>query len=206
MRKLVFPTRGEFGYWRNVGELSPTTYVCGFCGARVASDTGWDAGEFRDGSGTIVSMIRICPGCRAPTTFTEYGVQVPAVAPGRDVANLPEDLSQLYEEARSSIAANAYTGAVLICRKMLVHIGVAQGADEGKSFVYYVDYLASEGYVPPGGKNWVDHIRNLGNEASHEIVLMSKDDATRLLIFTEMLLRFIYEFPGMVPRETRTTP
>jgi hypothetical protein len=80
-----------------------------------------------------------------------------------------------------------------------MHIGVQQGAEEGKNFLFYVKYLSDQGYVPPNGKHWVDHIRKKGNEANHEIVLMERDDAKDLLLFIEMLLKFIYEFPSMVP-------
>jgi hypothetical protein len=55
-------------------------------------------------------------------------------------------------------------------------------------------------YVPPNGKQWVDHIRKKGNEATHEIALMSEADAKELLVFLEMLLRFIYELPNMIPK------
>ncbi|OQW37393.1 MAG: hypothetical protein A4E19_13385 [Nitrospira sp. SG-bin1] len=80
-----------------------------------------------------------------------------------------------------------------------MHIAVAQGAKAGESFISYVEFLASSGYVPPNGKGWVDHIRQKGNEASHEIKLMTADDATELISFCEMLLKFIYEFPNRVP-------
>jgi len=53
--------------------------------------------------------------------------------------------------------------------------------------------------VPPGGHGWVDHIRKKGNEANHEIVLMSEDDAKDLISFAEMLMKFIYEFPAKIP-------
>jgi hypothetical protein len=65
-----------------------------------------------------------------------------------------------------------------------------------------VDYLANAGYVPPNGKGWVDHIRKKGNEANHEIVVMSKQDAEEVVTFTSMLLKFVYELPGMLPQTT----
>ena len=80
-----------------------------------------------------------------------------------------------------------------------MNIGVEKGGKEGESFFYYVDHLASQGYVPPNGRGWVDHIRKKGNEATHEIVLMSRDDANDLIVFLEMLLKLIYEFPSKVP-------
>ena len=82
-----------------------------------------------------------------------------------------------------------------------MHIGVEQGAEEGKNFLHYVNYLADRGYVPPNGRHWVDHIRQKGNEANHEIRLMAREDASDLILFIEMLLKFIYEFPSMVPKE-----
>lgn len=79
-----------------------------------------------------------------------------------------------------------------------MNIGVQEGAQEGKTFVHYVDFLANKGYIPPNGKAWVDHIRKKGNEATHEISVMGGTDAAELLTFTEMLLKFIYEFPNSV--------
>ena len=93
----------------------------------------------------------------------------------------------------------SYTGSVLLSRKLLMNIGVELGAEEGKSFVFYVNYLADQGYIPPNGRGWVDHIRKKGNEATHEIALMSKEDAEELISFSEMLMKFTYEFPNKIP-------
>ena len=82
-----------------------------------------------------------------------------------------------------------------------MNIAVEQGGSEGLKFIEYVNYLSDKGYVPPNGKHWVDHIRKKGNEATHEIALMSDIDAKDLLGFIEMLLRFIYEFPKMIPQQ-----
>jgi len=80
-----------------------------------------------------------------------------------------------------------------------MNLAVSLKAKTGEPFVFYVEYLAANGYVPPNGKGWVDHIRKKGNEATHEIVLMQQRDAEDLIGFTEMLLKFIYEFPAKVP-------
>ena len=115
------------------------------------------------------------------------------------MSNLPTDVASLYDEARSALSAGAATAAVLACRKLLMNIAVTQGAATGLSFVAYVEYLATAGYIPPNGRGWVDHIRKRGNEATHEIALMSISDAVELITFSEMLLKFIYEFPARVP-------
>ena len=113
---------------------------------------------------------------------------------------MPPDVEKLYRESRNCVAIGSYTSAVLSCRKLLMHIAVAQKAAAGKNFIEYVEYLADQGYVPPNGLGWVDHIRTKGNEANHEIQLMAKSDAEELISFAEMLLKFIYEFPMRVPK------
>ena len=80
-----------------------------------------------------------------------------------------------------------------------MNIAVTQGAEAGLRFIEYVDFLGENGFIPPNGRGWVDHIRRKGNEATHEIALMSKADAEELIAFSEMLLKFIYEFPAKVP-------
>jgi len=120
--------------------------------------------------------------------------------PGNDVNSVPEKVYELYNEARKCVAVFAYTASVLICRKLLMNLAVSQGADENLRFIEYVDYLADNGFVPPNGKGWVDHIRKKGNEATHEIVLMNQEDAHELISFSEMLLKFIFEFPAKIPQ------
>jgi hypothetical protein len=183
--------------WSNYSTINSLSFVCGYCGNKVASNHGYVTSDATEGK---QGFIYICPHCNRPTYF--HKKQIPGVSPGNEVEHLPRDIEALYKESRECVAASAYTASVLICRKLLMNLAVAQGAEAGKKFIEYVDYLAAEGYVPPNGRGWVDHIRKKGNEATHEIVLMSKDDAEELIAFAEMLLKFIYEFPAKIP----TTP
>ncbi len=180
--------------WSGQQGLQPKSFVCGHCTRGVASAVGFyhDAGS---------REIRICPNCERPVYFERNG-QFPDALPGDEVEHLPTDIANLYREARASSAASCYTASVLVCRKLLMNIAVGNGAAEGKSFIEYVTFLADKGYVPPNGRGWVDHIRKKGNEANHEIVLMSADDARELIGFLEMLLKFIYEFPNRIPNAT----
>jgi len=127
-------------------------------------------------------------------------LQVPGIAFGHVVEHLPTEVSKLYDEARYCMAVNSFTAAVLVCRKILLHITVDKKGPTGQTFEQAVDYLASKGYVPPDGKPWVDQIRKKGNEANHEIKLMSKADSEELLTFLEGLLTFIYAFPAKAPK------
>jgi hypothetical protein len=151
----------------------------------------------RYATGQIVELMYICPHCTRATSF-HNAVQLPGVRPGAVVANVPPDIEKAYNEARDCMASSAFTAAAMLCRKILMHIAVEKGATAGESFKSYVDFLAKAGYVPPGGKEWVDHIRDKGNEMNHELVFASEAEANDVLGFVEMLLKFIYEFPSRV--------
>jgi len=184
--------------WRKLQALPNKSFICGYCADKVSSDRGFCLARHQDASGEVVGGIHICPNCQGPTFIKLDGTLSPSNAMGNSVSHVPDDLNELYEESRRCTSDNCYTAAVLLCRKMLMNIAVNQGAKEGFEFIEYVNYLSDKGFIPPNGKHWVDHIRKKGNEATHEITVMSQTDAKELLIFTEMLLRFVYEFPSMV--------
>lgn len=77
-----------------------------------------------------------------------------------------------------------------------MNIAVDSGAEEGKNFVTYVDFLDNEGVIPKDGKDWVDAIRQAGNIATHKIPSIDKELAERIVKFLEFLLRIKYEMPG----------
>lgn len=194
-----FP-EGAFN-WYALQVLPNSKFVCGYCNATVSSVRGYKIGHHSDGSGKQVGGSYVCPNCGGPTFFDPNGSRFPTPSLGNSVAHVPPDLTALYEEARRASSQNCFTAAVLLCRKLLMNIAVSQEATEGLKFIEYVTYLADKGFVPPNGKHWVDHIRKKGNEATHEIALMTEADARELISFIEMLLRFIYEFPSMVPSQ-----
>jgi hypothetical protein len=182
--------------WNNSGGLPSRTYVCGYCGNPLASNTGYA------GDGDIRGWyIYICHQCYGPTFFDHAGNQTPGAPFGGAVADVPTDVESLYNEARNCTGVNAHTASVLCCRKLLMNIAVSKGAPEGQTFIQYVEFLSDNNYVPPDGKEWVDHIRTKGNEATHEIAIMKGEDAEELITFIEMLLRFIYEFPATIKKK-----
>ena len=180
--------------WNDESQIESREFCCGYCCNVVATNKGFfdEEGKYR---------AYPCPHCEKLTFFDNSGNQTPGVIPGNDVDYLPKELQAIYNEARGCVSVNAFTAAVLACRKLLMHIAVEQKAEPGKPFFYYVEFLADNGYVPPNGKGWVDHIRKKGNEANHEIVLMTAEDAKELISFSEMLLKFVYEFPARVPNK-----
>ncbi|MFA4835849.1 MAG: DUF4145 domain-containing protein [Dehalococcoidia bacterium] len=186
--------------WQNMYEIPSTSYTCGYCNRPLASAKGWH-GQWQKNSSQR-AYVCICHHCTSPTFIDKDGRQYPGVVFGNLVSDIPDkSVAELYEEARKATGGGSYTAAVLCCRKLLMHIAVAKGATSGQTFVAYVDYLAANHYISPDAKEWVDHIRTKGNEANHEITIMTQDDAKDLLAFCEMLLKTIFEFPAIIRKK-----
>ncbi len=186
--------------WNRPEDLPSRNYKCGYCNQPLASAKGWHGAA--EHNGALRAFVYLCHACTNPTFIDHEGQQWPGVVFGNIVSDIPEQtVALLYEEARRATGAGAFTAAVLCCRKLLMHIAVAKGAPVGQTFASYVDYLSANHHISPDAKDWVDHIRSKGNEATHEIVIVSRDDAQDLLAFCEMLLKTIFEFPAVIRRK-----
>lgn len=183
-------------------EIMEATYTCGYCGSKITSDEGMYLGEERRSLlyNTRPQGVFICTNCKMPS-FIYGDVQVPGVNFGNSVNNIPDIVNSVYEEARKSFSVGAYTGVILLCRKLLMHVGVDFGADENNNFVYYVNYLKDNHYVTQNSGEWIDSIRKFGNVATHQIVVNTKEDAERMIKFCEMLLKVNYEYPALMRLE-----
>jgi hypothetical protein len=192
--------------WENLSSLPSRGYSCGYCNKPLASDKGWHGKLVTSMRGLDNPRVYICHYCKCPTFFEPNGIQTPGTIFGNPVLEINDQaVESLYNEARKTTGTGCYTAAVLCSRKLLMHIAVSKGAKEGDSFINYVKFLADNNYIPPDAKDWVDHIRKKGNEANHEISIMSKQDAEELLTFIEMLLKLIYEFPALIKKKTQST-
>ncbi len=171
-------------------------FTCAWCNRRVASGWGVDPGIQKDGSGPSGQKLRACSNCGYPSLIENSGQVTPAVAYGEEIEHVPDEVSKLYQEARDCVSVGANHAAVMVCRKILMHVAVLQGAAEGESFLAYVTFLVDHHLVPPNTEKWVDEIRQIGNDANHEIFDISGLDAAAAVDFAAMLLKLLYEFPA----------
>ena len=181
--------------WQSLGTISSKSYQCGFCSKDVAPSYAY----YTHPNKVPRAYIYVCPHCSGPTFFDSEGRQTPGIRIGKEVSGISDaGVAALYNEARDCAAAGAHTAAVLVCRKILMNIAVHNGDIEGRKFIEYIEFLKDKGYIPPNGSVWVDKIRVSGNEATHEIRIMTAAESALILSFVEMLLRFVYEFPSLV--------
>jgi len=194
--------------WINIQNIESKRFTCGYCNERISSKEGYNATYQPIVNGKIhaknfFGYIYICHSCGKPNFIDKSGVTHPGSSFGKEVNHIPStEVRELYKEARDCMKVNAYTSSVMCCRKLLMNIAVTQSAEKNKKFTEYVDYLELNHFTPPNSSDWVDQIRKKGNLANHEIQTMTREDAEQLITFSEMLLKFIYEFPGMTKQDS----
>ena len=182
--------------WYNTRFIKSASFKCGYCGSDISSNVGYHTSNGDHGDENGVGYIYICHKCTKPT-FINYNKQTPGASYGKqfikEIFDEDDIIFELYNETRNNMSVNAFTSVGLCCRKLLMHIAVNCGAKTNLSFIEYVDYLDTNGYIPVNAKKWVDIIRDKGNEATHEIKLLNQEEAKTLLSFIEILITMIYE-------------
>lgn len=167
-----------------------TTGDCPNCGAHqfmvIAVTTGQDRGWLR------------CINCRLALAVNG-GVVSPAQKPLRVPSGLPAEEAAVWGEIRECLGVGANTAAVMLCRKLLMHIAVSHGLpaknakDFAPTFAQCVDHLVTEGVVTKRMEPWIERIKEVGNEANHELSPVGKESALDVATFTQKLLELAYE-------------
>jgi len=175
----------------HIGHSSSITHAlhCGHCSRDVSA---WEIGHYSDTRG-IKTFWVICPICSHGSVIDRNGKVYPSSKFGDELIGLPKDVHDGYEEARNCMSVNAYSACTLLCRKILMHVAVDKGDTEGKKFVEYIDYLKKEGYITKVMDDWVNKIREGGNDSTHKIPPASEKKAKNILLFIIQLLRNVYE-------------
>ncbi|HWB14699.1 MAG TPA: DUF4145 domain-containing protein [Pirellulales bacterium] len=70
-----------------------------------------------------------------------------------------------------------------------------EGADGNRPFTEYVAFLLDK-YVSENAREWVDAIRDMGNDATHEVPPIDHQRAKTVMLFAEMILKLVDEYPG----------
>ncbi len=144
-----------------------------------------------------------CVSCRRGAVV-EGGVVYPAGKPFRTPLGLPAADAAIWEEARSCLGVGATVAAVMLCRKILFHVAVENGLpaknekDRAPSYAQAVRHLQDAGLVTKRMLPWVDRIKDVGNDANHEVTPISVDQALDVAAFTEQILVLAYELDALM--------
>ena len=189
-----YKTMKNGNYWIESQEIDSKSYTCGYCGEKICSEEGYYLANDYSNMPNGMGYIYICHNCNKPTYF-DFECQVPSSAYGKEFSKeiFPDENTYLlYNEVRNCYKVEAFSSCILAARKLLMHIAVDCGAEEGKTFAEYVTFLDDNNYIPRNTKGWVDIIRTKGNEANHEIVIFNKNDAMQIINFVEIIINVVY--------------
>lgn len=178
------------GNWKNISNWTARSFVCWNCGKEVASEKAY----YSSIRGGFVSFIYLCPNCNAPIILDDEKKEILSPLPGKEINKLPENISIVYFEIRKCMQSKCFNGAVMLMRKLIMHIAVEEGAEEGKNFTEYIDYLCDNGIVPKKSRNKAESVRTLGNSTNHEVENRTSEEAQNCFEFIELLLKVNYEF------------
>jgi hypothetical protein len=186
---------------RPIGAMSQS-YVCGGCGKPVHGRVVVTAAyASEDGEIKGDTYWCFCP-CGQPTVIQveispyNKNYQYPTAIEFRSGQNWPTELDQLFKEAAASFSANAYTACAMVCRKILMAVACKEGDSDGKKFTEYVDYIVTKVIPISTAKSSIDRIRQIGNEANHNITFVSEPDARRAIEIARYVLNAAYSLPA----------
>lgn len=164
-----------------------------------------------------------CPGCKKPfAAVTEAPPQNAGIGPDTpgllgDVgvrilewypdhpplgapAHTPDDVAKRFIEGDANFRAGQMISASAMFRSAL-DIATKKVCDEREREMQLfprIQSLAARHVITPAMKDWAHQIRIGGNDALHEEGLPSKADVHPLRLFTEMILKYLFELPGEV--------
>ena len=174
---------------------------CAHCGGpqmyKVAATT----------SSTVPTAMWLrCPLCLKGMVLNDGQVS-PGVMPHHEPMGMPPDESAIWNEARACLSVGANSAAVLLCRKLLLHIAVSEGLpaknekDRAPTFAACVDHLIDEGVVSARMRKWVEKVKDIGNDATHELTPITAQQAAEISTFTLQLLVLAYEMDARLAQE-----
>jgi hypothetical protein len=191
-------TNRELGLFQGTG-ISPRyeRFVCGACG--VPANGRAVASLVRTSDLEVVWCVCPCDK-HEPTVLVKQQEkvvsQVPIAKEFIQNNRWPSELGALYDEAAKSYAAGAFTACAMVCRKVLMATACHEGDSDGKKFAEYVNYITTTVIAFPRAQASIDRIRDIGNEANHNIEFVTQDDAKRAMQIVTYMLDTIYSLPA----------
>jgi hypothetical protein len=181
--------------------------TCGYCGLKRAQmvEVVIDRQFFTISAGHIFQSVLQCPDCGRMTIVehTDPGHmphEIRAYPESDDLRHqidyLPEDVDQYYSDARRVLDAGVPDAAAVQLRRTLeaaaAHFDVRE-----RNLVASIRKLIEEGLVTRQFGEALEHIREVGNLGAHATdQRVDEVAAQRVMNFTTLLLRNLFEVPG----------
>lgn len=148
-----------------------------------------------------------CVNCYRGVVLNQLLGMSPSPLPLGVPLGLEDETAVTWKEARICLGAGAHTASVMMCRKLLMHMAVTEGLpkkdsnDRAPNFFQCIEHLQIEGVITKRNRAWADRIKDIGNEANHDLASIDEQQASTVAKFTFQLLREVYELPFLERQE-----
>ncbi|MFC1591459.1 DUF4145 domain-containing protein [Thermodesulfobacteriota bacterium] len=147
------------------------------------------------------------PSCCAPVFFVAIGnktiVTYPAETIDFDSSNIPENITDSFQEAITCHANNCYIASAIMVRKTLEELCRDRGAT-GDDLKKRVTSLGATVVLPQELLDGLDEIRLLGNDAAHiesqTFNQVGKEEVEVGIEFTKEVLKAVYQYINLLKR------
>lgn len=158
-------------------------------------DDGWDSHRWTLGR---------CISCLQPHVFLQFDdvlkedwepvIQAFPVPQAGLSHEVPQSMREIYDEAQRCMSARAYTGAVLLARRLVEAIANDQEG-KGPTLHHKLEDLRERGVLDRRLYQWSSLVREIGNEGAHQTSqAVPREDATEVLAFAEALADYLYAY------------
>jgi Domain of unknown function (DUF4145) len=187
----------------NLDDRDPRSWArvdCPFCGGTQMVVVGFN--NVAPGSESYVAWLR-CANCLRGVVRNGDAVS-PATLPLDTPGALEGEALTAWQEVRACLSVGAHTAAVMMCRKLLFHVAVEHGLSpkdskgRGPTFTEALDHLEASGVFTTRMRPWVGRIKDVGNDANHDLAAISAAQARDVATFTRQLITLAYELDAMI--------
>ena len=115
----------------------------------------------------------------------------------------PPEVANIYLQGLDCLRRGHYDACEVMMRKTIEITAGIKGAKEN-GLARKIQWLAKSNIITADMAAWADEIRLAGNEAAHEDGPVGKAEASEIADFTELLLTYLFQLPGMLAKRRKT--
>jgi len=116
---------------------------------------------------------------------------------------LPDKVRPLFVDLQSMLKQNLAPSLIIAGCRSVLEEAVKELGGHGSNLYRRIEDLKSKAIVNGVLYDWATSIRNLGNDATHELK-GEQEEAAELVEFTKLFLQYTFEFPARVQEKRRS--
>lgn len=112
-------------------------------------------------------------------------------------SSLPEKVGAAFADLQRMLWQNLTPAYIVAGCRSVLEVSCKELGGEGKFLVHRIADLKNKGIVTGVLNEWASQIKNLGNDAAHELE-GTRDEAEEMVDFTQTFLQYAFELPARI--------